>query len=118
VDDRDRRRRPDDYGWPGNRPGSARGHRRTGAARYGLTRDMAFMAWLESRPFEEKVEWAMKTPEVQAGAKAAWVNLAEKDIREGIRKLMTEANPPIHLTTEEISAIVQEGRSQHWPERP
>jgi hypothetical protein len=81
-------------------------------------RDIAFMAWFEAQPVNERLAWKSETPEVQANAKDFWVSIHHHQICETIAPFLAKANPPIHLTAGEISAIVREGRDQHWPERP
>jgi hypothetical protein len=81
-------------------------------------RDIAFMAWFEAQPLNERLAWKSETPEVQANAKDFWVGIHHYQICETIAPFLAKANPPIYLTTEEMKEIVQEGRSQHWPERP
>jgi hypothetical protein len=81
-------------------------------------RDIAFMAWFEAQPLNERLAWKSETPEVQANAKDVWVGIHHHKICETIAPFLAKANPPIHLTAGEISAIVREGRDQHWPERP
>jgi ribosomal protein L40E len=81
-------------------------------------RDIAFMAWFEAQPLNERLAWKSETPEVQSNSKDVWVSIHHHQICEAIAPFLAKANPPIHLTAGEISAIVQEGRSQHWPERP